>query len=88
MVWVVTIWTAGVILLWVISDRVLNPGVTDEDIRECVEEGFIPAEECEETLQQLEDDEDPVFGIGATLLVWLAGALVLMWLLRPPPESR
>jgi hypothetical protein len=85
---VLLIWTVGVAVLWMIADAVLNEGVSEADIRECVEEGFIPADECQETLEMLEAGEDPVVGIGASLLVWLAGFLVLLWLLtRPRPAG-
>jgi hypothetical protein len=85
---VLLIWTVGVVALWVIADAVLNEGVSEADIQECVEEGFIPRDECEEALEMLEADEDPVIGIGASMLVWLAGFLVLLWLLtRPRPTG-
>jgi hypothetical protein len=84
--WVLLVWTVGVIAVWLIADRVLNPGVTEDDIRECAEEGFIPAAECRETLEMLEAGEEPVLGFGATTAVWVAGVLVLLWVMsRPRP---
>lgn len=80
---VLLIWTVGVVAVWVIADVVLNPGVTEDDIEECVVEGFFSADECEEALEELEARQDPVLGIGATLLVWFAGVLVLLWVTRP-----
>jgi hypothetical protein len=84
---VLLIWTAGVVALWVVMDRVLNPGVTEADVLECVEEEFIPAGECEETLEALEAEEDPVLAVGASLLVWVAGVFVLLWVLRQPRSA-
>jgi hypothetical protein len=83
MVAVVIVWTAGVVALWAMANTILNEGVTKEDVLECVEEGFIPAEQCRETLEELEAEEDAVFDTGATLLVWIAGVLALAWILRP-----
>lgn len=78
---VLLVWTAGVVAIWAIADIALNPGVTDDDIRECLTEGFIPPEECEETLEELEADEDAVIGIGVSAFIWAAGSLVLLWVL-------
>jgi hypothetical protein len=84
-VWVLLVWTAGLIAVWVVANAVLDPGVTDEDVQECLREGFIPPEECEETLEALEDEEEPVLGIGASFLVWLVGCF-LLWLVTRPPQ--
>lgn len=81
---VLLVWTVGVLTLWVIANPVLNEGVSDADVRECVDEGFIPADECRETLEELEAEEGPLIGVGLTLVVWVAGVVTLAWLLRPP----
>ena len=86
--WVLLVWTAGVIAVWFIADWVLNPGVTEDDVRECAEEGFIPPAECRETLEMLEAREEPVLGLGAMIALWFAGVLVLVWLMsRPRPAG-
>jgi hypothetical protein len=86
--WVLLIWTAGVVAIWFIADLVLNPGVSEDDIRECAEEGFIPPAECKETLEMIEAGQEPVLGVGASLAVWLAGVLVLAWVMsRPGPAG-
>jgi hypothetical protein len=76
-------WTAGVLALWIIVRLALSPDVTDEDIRECMGEGLIPPEECEEALQGLEG-EPVVAGVPLLVLVWLAGLLLfsLVWVAR------
>jgi hypothetical protein len=74
--WVLLFWTAGIIAIWGIVELSLNPGVSQEDIQECLEEGFIPPEECEETLRELED-EDAVIGIPLLVIFWFAGLLLL-----------
>jgi hypothetical protein len=87
--WVVLIWTAGMLAIWGIAQVVLNPGVTDEDIQECLAEGFIPPNECEETLQDLED-EQVVIGIPLLVILWFVGLLLLslMWsMLRQKPTD-
>lgn len=81
---VLLVWTAGVVTIWVVAEIVLNPGVTENDIRECIAEGFIPADECEETLEQLEADEDTVIGIGVSLVIWFVGCIVLLWTVNRP----
>jgi hypothetical protein len=86
-IWVLLIWTVGVVAIWFIADLVLNPGVSEEDIRECVEEGFIPPAECEETLEMIEAGQEPVLGVGASLAVWFAGVLVLLWVMSRPRSA-
>lgn len=77
------IWTV-VFAVLLIAAAFLDPGVTEEEIEECMSEGFIPPEECEETLES----EDEGIGIGVTplFLLWLAGflALGLAWVLTRP----
>lgn len=77
------IWTV-VFAVLLIAAAFLNAGVTEEEIEECMSEGFIPPEECEETLEA----EDEGIGIGITplFLLWLAGflALGLAWVLTRP----
>ena len=80
---VLLVWTAGVLVLWFIANATLNEGVSDADIRECMEEGFIPANECRDVLEELEEEEDPIVGISSTVLVWVVGLVLLVWLLRP-----
>jgi hypothetical protein len=75
---VLLVWTAGVAAVWVIAELALNPGVSDEDIQECMEEGFIPPDECEETLERLEAGEEAVIGVGAAFVVWFVGFVVLL----------
>ena len=84
--WVLVVWTAGVIGIWLVADWVLNPGVSEDDVRECAAEGFIPPAECRETLEMLEASDAPVLGLGVTLAVWAAGVLILLWVMsRPRP---
>jgi hypothetical protein len=76
-------WTV-VFAVLIIAGAFLDPGVTEEEIEECMRERFIPPEQCEETLES----EDEGIGIGVTrlFLLWLAGFLVLgvVWLLTRP----
>jgi hypothetical protein len=84
--WVLVVWTAGVVAVWLVADWVFNPGVSDEDVEECAAEGFIPPDECRETLEALDASQEPVLGVGVTAGVWLAGVVVLLWLMsRPRP---
>lgn len=75
------IWTAGILAIWSLARVSLDSGVTDADIQECAGEGFIPADECEETLRELED-EDAVIAVPLLLVLWFAGLLLLslVWL--------
>jgi hypothetical protein len=89
-IWGPLIWTVGIIVIWGVAQIVLNPGVTRDDIQECVAEGIFPPDECEETLQALEDEDEPVVGIPLLLILWLAGLLLLslVWMTGPkPPDS-
>jgi hypothetical protein len=82
------VWTAGAVAIWVVAEMVLNPGVAEDDIQECLAEGFIPPEECEETLERLETDDDSAIAIGASLLIWAVGSLALLLVLtRPRPTD-
>jgi hypothetical protein len=90
MTWVLLIWTV-VFAVLIIAGALLDPGVSEEEIEECMREGFIPPEECEETLEA--EDEGIGFGVAPLFLLWLAGFLVLgaVWLLtrpRPGPTRR
>jgi hypothetical protein len=90
MIVVLLVWTAGVAAVWVIAELALNPGVSQEDIQECMEEGFIPPEECEEALENLEAGDEAVIGSGGAFVVWFVGFLVLLLVMtRPrPADSR
>lgn len=81
--WVLLVWTV-VFAVLIIAAAFLDAGVTEEEIEECMSEGFIPPEECEETLEA----EDEGIGIGITplFLLWLAGFLAvgLAWVLTRP----
>lgn len=83
------IWTAGIFAIWGLAQLVLNPGVTQEDIRECRAEGIFPPDECADALQALEDEDEPVVGIPLLLILWLAGLLLLgvVWLAEPKPAD-
>jgi hypothetical protein len=84
--WVLLVWTVGVIAVWLVADWVLNPGVSEEDVQECAAEGFIPPTECRETLEALQATQEPVLGIGVTVGVWVAGVVLLLWVMsRPRP---
>jgi hypothetical protein len=83
---VVLIWTAGAVAIWLLANAALNPGVSDSDVRECVEEEFIPADECEAALERLEADEEPLLGFGSLFLIWL-GVSVLLWLATRPRSA-
>ena len=86
--WIVLlVWTVGLLVIWLIAAEVLNPGVTEEDIRECVEEGFIPPAECEEALERLESDDPAVLSVGLVFLVWAVG-LLLLWVMTRPTAAR
>ena len=76
-VWAPLIWTVGVIAIWGAAQFVLNTGVSQADIQECRAEGIFPADECEEVLQTLEDQEEPVVGIPLLIILWLSGLLLL-----------
>lgn len=84
------IWTVGIFAIWGVAQLVLNPGVTQEDIRECQEEGIFPPDECENALQALEDDDEPAVGVPLLLILWLSGLLLLglVWITGPErPKS-
>jgi hypothetical protein len=84
---VLLVWSVGIVAVWLIAGEVLNPGVSDEDIRECVEEGIFPPRECEEVLEDLESEEPEPIGVGVVLVVWAVG-LLLLWLLTRPVQNR
>jgi hypothetical protein len=76
--------------IWGVAQIVLNTGVTRDDIQECRAEGTFPPDECEDTLQALEDEDEPVVGIPLLLILWLAGLLLLslVWMTGPKsPDS-
>jgi hypothetical protein len=73
---VLLLWTVGLLAIWGLAEVALNPGVDDDAVRECIEEGFIPADECEETFQELEDDQ-VVIGLQLLAVLWLGGLLLL-----------
>jgi hypothetical protein len=77
------LWTAAVLAVWVTVRVALDPDVRDEDIQECIGEGIIPPDECEEMLRELEG-EPFVAGVPLLVIVWLAGVLVfsVLWLAR------
>lgn len=81
--WVLLLWTILFAVL-IVGGELLDPGVSEDEIEECMREGFIPPDECEEMLEA----EDEGIGLGATplSLFWLAGFLVLgaFWLLTRP----
>ena len=81
--WVLLIWTV-IFAILIIAGALLDPGVSEDEIEECMRERFIPPDECEETLEA----EDEGIGLGATplFLLWLAGFLVLgaFWLVTRP----
>jgi hypothetical protein len=78
---VLLLWTVGLAAIWGVAQVALDPGIDDDAIRECVEEGFIPPDECEETLEDLED-EQVVVGLPLLTIVWFVGLLLLslVWL--------
>jgi hypothetical protein len=80
---VLLIWTAGAGGIWIVANAALNPGVSESDVQECLEERFIPADECEETLAMLEADDEPVLGLGSLFLIWVTVSL-LLWLVTQP----
>lgn len=84
--WVLLIWTVGAGAVWLLGNATLNAGVSEGDVRECVEEEFIPADECEAALERLEADEDPLFGFGSLFLIWL-GVSLLLWLATRPRSA-
>jgi hypothetical protein len=86
---VVLTWTAGLLAIWAIAELVLNPGVTEEDLQECRLEGFIPPAECEETLNDLEDQQ-VVIGRPMLVSLWLAGLFLIglmYYALRQKPKN-
>jgi hypothetical protein len=79
----------GILIVWTVIVgfgfllvSALDVGVTEADIRECMQEPFIPPEECEETLQAAEGGEFRI-GVPALITIWFGGALALslVWLL-------
>lgn len=78
---VMLLWTTGLFAIWGLAQVILDPGLDEDDLRECMEEGFIPPAECEETLQELEDDQVLV-GLPLLTVLWFAGLLLLslVWL--------
>ena len=80
---VLLIWTVGAAAVWLLANAALNPGVSESDVRECVDEEFIPADECEAALERLEADEEPLLGFGSLFLIWLVVSL-LLWLATRP----
>ena len=81
--WVLLIWTV-IFAILIIAGALLDPGVSGDEIEECMREGFIPPDECEETLEA--DDEGIGLGTTPLFLLWLAGFLVLgaFWLVTRP----
>lgn len=88
-IWAPIIWTVGIVVIWAVAQIVLNPGVTQEDIRECQAEGIFPPDQCEETLQALEDDDEPAVGVPLLVILWLSGLLLLglVWMTGPKPPA-
>ncbi|HEX2292773.1 MAG TPA: hypothetical protein VHH55_05625 [Gaiellaceae bacterium] len=82
------IWTAGMVAVWLSADAFLNPGVTEESIQECLEEGFFPARECEQRLEELEAAEDPVLAVGSAVVIWIAGCLLIFLVVGTHGRSR
>jgi hypothetical protein len=80
---VLLLWTAGVLAAWVLVRVALNPDVTEDDVQECIGEAFLPPDECEEMLRELEG-EPVVTGVPLLVVVWFAGLLLfsLVWLAR------
>jgi hypothetical protein len=79
----------GILIVWTVFltfgfllVRVLNVGVTEADIRECMQEQIISPEACEETLQAAEEGEFRI-GVPVLIMIWFGGALALslVWLL-------
>jgi hypothetical protein len=72
--WMLLIWTV-IFAILIIAGAFLDLGVSEDEIEECMREGFIPPDECEETLEA----EDEGIGLGFTplFLFWLGGFLVL-----------
>jgi uncharacterized protein YggT (Ycf19 family) len=83
---VLLVWTVGLLAVWLIARDVLNAGVSDDAIQECVEEGFIPPSECENALEDLESDDRQVLSVGLIVLVWAVG-LPLLWVMTRPTTS-
>ena len=84
--WVLLLWTVGAFAIWLLANAALNPGVSERDVRECVEEGFLPAQECREALESLEADEEPLLGFAWLLAIWLSVS-VLLWLVTRPQRA-
>jgi hypothetical protein len=84
---VLSVWTAGILAVWFIAGAVLNPGVGEEDIQECVAEGFLPPEECEEALEELEADDPAPISVLIPVLIWFGGSLLLLWVLSRPKAA-
>jgi hypothetical protein len=86
-VWVLVIWAAGALAIVALSG-LLNVGVTEQALRECVAEQIIPAEDCEAVLQSVEDAQPPGLLPGA-LIVWTAGVLLLgvLWYRSERPRA-
>jgi hypothetical protein len=85
--WLLVIWTVGAVAIWVVANAVLNPGVSDEAVQECLAEGFFPPDECEDALERLEAEEEPALGLGASLLIWVAGCFLIWLVTRPRAED-
>jgi hypothetical protein len=81
LVGILIVWTIFVAFGFLIL-RFLNVGVTEADIRECVQDEIIPPGACEETLQAAEEGEFRI-GVPALVMIWFGGAfpLSLVWLL-------
>ena len=85
---VLLVWTAGLFAVWLVAAEALNPGVSDDAVRECVEEGFFTPAQCEEVLEDLESDDPAVVSVGSVFVVWAVGLLLLWLVTRPKSDWR
>ena|ERR671919_2039919 len=85
MTWLLLSWTV-IFAILIMAGAFLDPGVSQDEIEECMREGFIPPDECEETLEA--GDEGIGLGVTPLFLLWLAGFLLLgaLWLLTRPRQ--
>jgi hypothetical protein len=73
--WALVMWTAGTLII-VGFAGLLNVGVTEEAVRECIADGIIPPEDCEAELGGVE--ETHTLGLlPVALIIWSAIVLLI-----------
>ena len=75
MTWAIVVFSV-LMLIWAIAGAASNPGVTEQEIQDCVADGLFTRQECEDTL---ETAGDVGTGIGVTIIfiLWFLGFIIL-----------